>query len=70
MNYIVSLTYFDDKDLKVSVEEKNLKRFFDDLNNDEIYFNQESGCGFWTCLQNIRHIVVYKQPDEPKISKV
>ena len=58
MRHEVILVYKDQKSLKIMIKEENIKRFFEDLTDSQIYRQTDSESGFWTNLSDIRYILI------------
>lgn len=61
MNFIVKLTYKDDKDINLKCNEDQVKRLLDCLNGQKIYWSEDGTTGFWTNLADIRYIHLLKE---------
>lgn len=69
MSYQITLTYRDDKTVNIVVPADQVEPFFENLNKRQVHLNKENNVGFWTSVDQLRHIIV--QPikeiaDEPK----
>lgn len=74
MNYKVSLTYTDDKVANIVLSEQKLD-YFECTDSCKTYFDKETGIGFWTSKDHLRHIVIQpfveekQEKKEPSVAK-
>lgn len=59
--YQVNLFYKDDKHMTIDVLDHEIKRFFDELNQSQVYIHPETQVGFWTNMADIRYIKIIKK---------
>jgi hypothetical protein len=69
MNYKVSLTYSDDKVANIILTEQKLDYFLDCMDSYKTYFDKETGIGFWTSKDHLRHIVIQPFVEEKQEKK-
>lgn len=72
MEYKLRITYFDndEKCATLFLQDKEMCEFFDKLNKNQPYINNNSHMGFWTQLDKIRHIIIFPNKEGAKIEKV
>lgn len=68
MSYKIILTYRDDKAVNLVLPEEQVQDFFDNLNSGKVHLNKENDIGFWTTVDQLRHIIV--QPFNPEDADV
>jgi len=70
MSYKIILTYRDDKAVNLVLPEDQVDDFFANLNSGKVHLNKETNIGFWTTVDQLRHIIVQpfneENVDEPK----
>jgi hypothetical protein len=59
MTYNVTLTYRDDKTVNVVMPENQIQDFFDNLSSGKVHLNTQTNVGFWTTVDQLRHIIVH-----------
>lgn len=64
MNYKIILTYRDDKAVNLVLPEKQVDEFFANLNSGKVHLNKETNIGFWTTVDQLRHIIVQPFKEE------
>lgn len=64
MKVEVLLTYKDDTTVKIRMEKDKLQDFIKDLHSSAIHYNENTGIGFWTSSDQLKHIIIQKIPDE------
>lgn len=64
MKYKITLTYNDDKSVALTMQEEDVERFLKGLREGEFYKNETSGFGFWTPMDQIRHVIIEKVKEE------
>lgn len=62
MKLMLKLTFKDEKAVHMVVPSESLKEVFEKLKDGQMYFNEETGTGFWTQLSEALHVIV--QPYE------
>ncbi len=62
--FLITLTYRDDKTVRIHMKEEQIDDFFKKLNAGEVFINKESSVGFWTSVDQLRHIIVQPKPEE------
>jgi len=58
MSYVIRITYKDDKTVALYVPENKVQEYFECLNAGNVFINDETNTGFWTTVDQIRHIIV------------
>ena len=58
MKYVIRITYKDDKTVAILVPKDKVQEYFDNLNHGQVFLNEETNVGFWTTVDQIRHIIV------------
>lgn len=67
MNYIVSLTYRDDKKLNIEITEEQLEPFMEAIKMQEMFWSEGRKNGFYTDLKDIRYLqLAEKGQGEPE----
>jgi hypothetical protein len=66
MQFRLQITYFDkdDKTVNLILKKEELPDFFRKLKEKEPYLNENTNVGFWTGMENIRHIIITPQREE------
>ncbi len=73
MNYTIKLVYMDGKELTIALSEDKLGDFYETLSKKGIYWMEKSDNGFWTDLDKVRYVQIFKIKEEapkPAITKV
>jgi len=71
MNYIVSLTYMDDKVLNVALPEDEVPKFLEKLQKSEPYWAPNETNAFWTSNAQVRYVNIAKAAEPaPEPTKV
>ncbi len=65
MTYKTQITYMDNVSATVIIANKDRDKFMKAFNTGELYLNDAEDMGFWTNQQNVRHIIISEQKDEP-----
>lgn len=71
MNFIVRLTYLDDKSINVSLSEAEVPIFLEKLKKNEAYSAPDSDNAFWTPKDQVRFVNIAKEqpPIEPIVEE-
>jgi len=71
MNFIVRLTYLDDKSINVSLSEAEVPIFLEKLKKNEAYSAPDSDNAFWTPKDQVRFVNITKEqpPIEPIVEE-
>lgn len=56
MEFILKITYKDEKVVEVKLREEDAQNFFDCINSSKVWWSTLTGHGFWTNILEIRHI--------------
>jgi hypothetical protein len=67
MNYIVVLTYIDDKTLNVSLPKDEVSKFLEKMQNNETYWAKGTENAFWTPTNQIRFVNIMKEQGSPVV---
>ena len=73
MNYMVRLTYIDDKTLDISLPDGEVPKFLEKMKKNEAYWTADSENAFWTPENQIRFVNIVKEqlpPVEPVVEDV
>lgn len=62
--FMITLTYKDDKQVTVHLTEDQIDLFFKKINAGEVFQNEKTSVGFWTSVDQLRHIIVQPKPKE------
>ena len=60
----IIFTYKDDKTLSILISKENIKELLNSLDDNTTFFDEKTGSGFWTCKQEIRHIIIQEYVPE------
>jgi len=66
MNYIIVLTYRDEKQVHIEIKEDQLNSFMEAMKNKELFWQEHKYNGFYANMDDIRFIHVVKKEDEEK----
>lgn len=78
MQYILKLTYLDDKEVSIVLDEKQVPKFLESYKKDEPYWQENAESAFLVAKDLIRYVNILKyvappvevKPAEPKVEKM
>jgi len=75
MNYVIRLTYMDDKTLNLELPKDEVPKFLECLQKNVAYWAKDADVAFWTPNQQVRYTNINKIAEpapiiEPKVEEV
>jgi len=70
MNYIIRLTYMDEKQINVVLPEEETTKFFEKLQKNEPYWAPNKETAFWTCNNQVRFISLVRESELKKAEEI
>ena len=67
MNYLIKLTYLDDKILDISLTGEEVPKFLEKLRNNEAYWSPNNETAFWVSASQLRYTNIIQQKDDEAI---
>lgn len=68
--YTIQLTYHDNETVNVQLKDEQLNGFYSSLSAKSLFWFSEDIHGFWTDLDKVRCVQVFKTEDDGKIVRL